>query len=356
MRENNLNIRWKPFARDDLKRIPWIVEGLIPAGMLSIVEGIPASGKSTWLSYLVRCVTSGEPFAGHAVQRGRVLFAGSEESMSITALRCLAAGSAPGMAGRLEMTETIDSITTEKAISFPSCIEQVEAVVKAMNEREPENAVRLLVLDTASAALDPDIDQHKESATRQALGQLVRMAERHGVAVQAVRHLTKNGARDAVGGGLGSIALQAMARSILRCQRSKGGEYFAQVTKATYSAHRPKFQFWIGSAAVEMPNGGNETIGIVERVEELTDEPKVNGIAVLSAEAEQIANLIVNLVLNKLRVPAPELRQAVEDAGFAYESRPAREAKKYARECGRVLYDDATKCWHVREPSNGAAL
>jgi AAA domain len=52
---------------------PWLVDGLLGSGGVSLTVARPKIGKTTLIRYLARCVARGEPFLGRATAQGTVL-------------------------------------------------------------------------------------------------------------------------------------------------------------------------------------------------------------------------------------------------------------------------------------------
>lgn len=64
------------------EQIPYIVEGLLPRGGLSILGAKPKVGKSTLARYLAFCVARGTPFLGLVCEQGSVIYLALEEKRS----------------------------------------------------------------------------------------------------------------------------------------------------------------------------------------------------------------------------------------------------------------------------------
>ena len=58
---------------------PWLLDGILGAGQLSILTGQPGGGKTTVAWHLVRAVIKGEPFIERDIQNGGVCFMAMEE-------------------------------------------------------------------------------------------------------------------------------------------------------------------------------------------------------------------------------------------------------------------------------------
>jgi hypothetical protein len=83
---------------------------------------------------------------------------------------------------------------------------------------------KLFILDPLQAYLGADVDMHRANEIRPVLKRLAAIAEKTGCAVVIVGHLNK-GTNKSQYRGLGSIDIQAAARSVLTVGRVKGKPY-----------------------------------------------------------------------------------------------------------------------------------
>jgi len=84
-----------------------------------------------------------------------------------------------------------------------------------LEEAIKQTGARLVVVDPIQSYLGADVDLHRSNETRPVLDGLARLAEKYGIAVLMVRHLTKQAGGRAIHRGLGSIDLTGAARSEL---------------------------------------------------------------------------------------------------------------------------------------------
>ena len=73
----------------------------------------------------------------------------------------------------------------------------------------------LVIIDPLVAYIGVGVDINRANETRAVMAKLADIAERHSVAIMAVRHLTKGGALKAIYRGLGSIDITAACRSVI---------------------------------------------------------------------------------------------------------------------------------------------
>lgn len=78
---------------------------------------------------------------------------------------------------------------------------------------------RLLIFDPLQSFIPQDSDMHSAGKMRLLLGKLAKTAERHKCAVVLVGHMNKSKSGKSLYGGLGSIDITAIARSVLMIAR-----------------------------------------------------------------------------------------------------------------------------------------
>lgn len=64
------------------EKVAWILDGILPAEGLSLLNGKPKAGKSTFVRCLALAAARGETFLGRATTQGAVLYLALEEKRS----------------------------------------------------------------------------------------------------------------------------------------------------------------------------------------------------------------------------------------------------------------------------------
>ncbi|HXO41947.1 MAG TPA: AAA family ATPase [Thermoanaerobaculia bacterium] len=99
-------------------------------------------------------------------------------------------------------------------------VDDFAEIEQALVEHHP----RLVILDPIVAYLGAKTDAYRANEVRAILAPLARLAERHGCAVLAVRHLNKSRGSRSIYAGQGSIDFTAAARSVLLAGCGAAGE------------------------------------------------------------------------------------------------------------------------------------
>lgn len=182
--------------------VDWLWQDRLPLGEISVVDGDPATNKSSAILDLVARVSTGRPMPddGRGVLGGALLLL-AEDSIAKTVRQRLAAAGAD--------LRRIAIMNGE--VTLPDNLSEVQAAVVGLN-------AKLLVVDPFMAYLT--IDGNKEQRVRAAMGPLKRLAEETNIAVVLVRHMNKGGGRNPLYRGLGSIGITAAVRSAFLVARS----------------------------------------------------------------------------------------------------------------------------------------
>ncbi len=207
--ENNRNNRKKdkePLSHlvnmDDVEAetMDWLWPPYIPKGKVTLLEGDPGVGKS-WVSLAIATsVSLGKGLPGQEPREpSNTLLASAEDGLGDTIRPRLDA-----MGADVSRIVAIDGALTLDDAGFALLEDYVSKV-------EPT----LLIIDPLVAYLGTDVDIHRANETRAVMAKLAKLAETHGMAILAVRHLTKGGAAKPIYRGLGSIDFTAACRSVL---------------------------------------------------------------------------------------------------------------------------------------------
>jgi hypothetical protein len=182
--------------------VDWLWPGRLPAGMVAVLDGEPGTGKSTVVIDLIARLTTGREFPNEAASSPRQPAGGW---CAPDCPRCRS-----GWRPRLDAAGAdvnLVHVLTDIGGRPPRLPEDGEVIERVVMEK----GARLVVLDPVSAYIGK-ADFHKDSEVRAALAPLATIAERTKATVLMLRHLRKSGGTNALGRGLGSIAVTALSR------------------------------------------------------------------------------------------------------------------------------------------------
>lgn len=205
------NIRIINMADVAVQEVDWLLYPLIPYGKITIIQGDPGEGKTTFVLRLIAALTTGKSLMDDDNETGafepvNVIYQNCEDGLGDTIKpRLLDAGA------NCSRVVVIDDRETEPLTMKDTRIEAVVAQTKA----------KLLVLDPIQGYLGSDIDMHRANEIRPVMKHLSDIAEKYNCAVILVGHMNKCSQAKAAYKGLGSIDFAAAARSVLLVGRIK---------------------------------------------------------------------------------------------------------------------------------------
>ncbi len=184
----------------EAETVSWLWLPYIPRGKLTLLEGDPGIGKS-WVSLAIATAVSiGRGLPGtEAIESESVVLASAEDGLGDTIRPRLDA-----MGADVRNVHAIKG-----ALDFGN---GGLAMLEGFIERVKPS---LVIIDPLVAYIGAGVDIHRANETRAVMAKLADIAEKHGCAILAVRHLTKGGAMKAIYRGIGSIDFAAACRSVL---------------------------------------------------------------------------------------------------------------------------------------------
>ena len=188
------------FTDVESKEVDWLWYPYIPYGKLTILQGDPGDGKTTFILSLISILSNGEklPFSETTVS-GISIYQNAEDDISDT------------IKPRLEK---------QNANCNQVCFIDSKDTPLFMDDDNIEKAIRdtgakLLVLDPIQSFIGNNIDMNRANSIRPLMTKLKETAQRTGCAIVLVGHLNKNNSGKAGYRGLGSIDISAASRSVL---------------------------------------------------------------------------------------------------------------------------------------------
>ena len=207
--------KYEYLANIKMRQVEWLVKDWIPKRAITLIAGQPGVGKTTLALGLVAAVSSGGKWGGVQLKQSNVLiFCGEDTYPEVIKPNLMAAGADPKRVRVLTEGQTYDDAGNLVTEPFnPS-----KHIAGLNNLIEEISDVGLILLDPALAIAGKARDEYRANDIREALEPVVRLAERHNVAVVAITHFLKR--HNASGSNsldrvLGSQAWGAVARMVL---------------------------------------------------------------------------------------------------------------------------------------------
>lgn len=192
------------------EKVKWLWYPYIPYGKITLIQGDPGEGKTTFILAVAALLTNGQPMpdAEGNVEPITVIYQTAEDGLSDTIKPRLDEVGA-------DCSRVIVIDESEQALTLSD--ERIEqAIIKT--------GAKLLILDPLQAYLGSDVDMHRANEIRPIFKELAGAAERTGCAIVIIGHMNKMNGTKGLYRGLGSIDIAAAVRSILLVGRDKESE------------------------------------------------------------------------------------------------------------------------------------
>jgi RecA/RadA recombinase len=220
-----------------VETVRWIWYPYLPRGKLTIVQGDPGEGKTSFALALVALLTKGEPLPGEEFRREpvSVIYQTAEDGLADTIKpRLLTSGA--------DCSRVLVIDESEQGLTLSD--ERLEKAVR-------ETGAKMIILDPLQAYLGGDVDMHRANEVRPVLSRLCVVAEKTDCAVILIGHMNKAQGMKSSYRGLGSIDFRAAARSVMIIGRTKENPNL-RIAAHDKSSLAPTGQ----SVAFEISNGG----------------------------------------------------------------------------------------------------
>lgn len=202
------NVELKLIHMEDVvsKEVEWLWYPYIPYGKITIIEGDPGEGKTTLVLKLAAALSRGLPLPcddDKEYEPIHIIYQTAEDGIEDTIKPRLEKEGAD-----CSMIRVIDE-TDKELLMTDDRLEQAIIETKA----------RLIILDPIQAYIGATVDMHRANEIRPVLKHLGIIAEKHNCAIILIVHMNKASGSKSTYRGLGSIDIQATARSVLLVAR-----------------------------------------------------------------------------------------------------------------------------------------
>ena len=202
------NVELKLINMEDVvsKEVEWLWYPYIPYGKITIIEGDPGEGKTTLVLNLAAALSRGLPLPcddDKEYEPIHIIYQTAEDGIDDTIKPRLEKAGAD-----CSMIRVIDE--TDKELSMTD--DRLEQAII-------ETGARLIILDPIQAYIGATVDMHRANEIRPVLKHLGMIAEKYNCAIVLIGHMNKAAGSKSTYRGLGSIDIQATARSVLLVAR-----------------------------------------------------------------------------------------------------------------------------------------
>ncbi len=219
------------YSNIEPKPVDWLWYPYIPFGKLTVIQGDPGEGKSTFVLSLISLLTKGLPMPDG--------FAPSQPYIAI--YQCSEDGMADTIKPRLEQAGadcTKVAYIEDGDIALTLEDGRIESAIR-------ETGARVFVIDPIQAFIPPDSDMQSATKMRSILRKLANTAEKYNCSVILIGHMNKGSGAKTLYRGLGSIDIAAIARSVLMISRDEArpGMRYMYPIKSSLAPEGPAIGF-----------------------------------------------------------------------------------------------------------------
>ena len=279
----------------DTQAVEWLWEPYIPFGKVTIVQGNPGEGKTTFALRLAAACTTGRTLPNmKPLPPFNVIYQTAEDGLGDTVKPRLMEAAAD-----LDRVLVIDEAKQELSLSD----ERIERAIR-------QTGARLIILDPIQAYMGEKADMNRANEVRPIFRRLAEVAERTGCAVILIGHLNKAAGGQSAYRGLGSIDFRAAARSVLLIGRVKREPNVRVVIhdKSSLAPEGKPVAFCLD------PETGFEWIGEYD----ITADELLSGAGGNNAtKTEQAERLILDLLADGKELASEDIVKAAAEAGIS---------------------------------------
>ena len=294
----------------DTQTVEWLWEPYIPFGKVTIVQGNPGEGKTTFALRLAAACTTGGTLPGmKPLPPFQVIYQTAEDGLGDTVKPRLIEAAAD-----LDRVLVIDEAKRELTLSD-------ERIEKAITQ----NGARLIILDPIQAYMGEKTDMNRANEVRPIFMRLGQVAQRTGCAILLIGHLNKAAGMQSLQRGLGSIDIAAAVRSVLFIGKLKHDPTMRILTHEKSSLAPPgaSLAFSLGD------EGGFRWVGEYD----ITADEMLSGIEPQrETKTQQAKDLICTLLAGGKQVLSEDIDKAALERGI-----PGRTVRDAKRELGDAL-------------------
>ena len=283
----NQSVDLKIISMDTIQseEIKWLWYPYIPYGKLTIVQGDPGEGKTTFALNLAAKLSLGKNFENDNESENRepisVIYQTAEDGLADTVKPRLEAAGA-------DCSKILVIDESEKSLSMKD--DRIEQTLE-------QTHAKLLILDPIQAYLGDNVDMNRANETRNVTKKIAALAERTGCAIILIGHMNKGGGQKAAYRGIGSIDFFAIARSVLLVARVPGQPEIRAVAQIKNNLAQEG-----NTVAFQMADGKFEWLGEYE----ISIDELLGGYS-SESKSQQAVELIKSILSSQNKVPANEI-------------------------------------------------
>lgn len=285
------------------QEIEWLWHPFIPYGKLTIIQGDPGDGKTTFVLNIAAKLSKGESL---------------DKNMKITeSINIIYQTAEDGLADTVKPRLELAGADCEKIMVIDESDKSLSMADERLEEAIVRTGARLLILDPIQAYLGGGMDMNRANEARDMTKKLGALAEKTKCAIILIGHMNKASGNKAAYRGMGSIDFFAVARSVLLVGRVEGEpdiRAVVQIKNNLAAFGHPK--------AFALSEDGFQWLGDYE----ITVEEILGGIAPKANKLEQAKQMLRELAETQNMVLSNEIFDRADESGIS--KRTLENAKK----------------------------
>lgn len=294
MAETRTELQMIKMSEIQSQEVVWLWYPFIPYGKLTIIQGDPGDGKTTFVLNIAAKLSKGEGLdSGMKLSEPlTVIYQSAEDGLTDTIKPRLEAAGAD-----CENISVIDE-----------SIKSLSMIDERLEEAIIRTKAKLLILDPIQAYLGGSMDMNRANEARDMTKKLASLAEKYQCAIVLVGHMNKAAGNKAAYRGMGSIDFFAVARSVLLVGRVEGEENIravVQIKNNLAGFGHPK--------AFQLSEDGFLWLGDYE----ITADEVLGGIAPKANKLEQAKRLLRKLAETNNAIQSNEIFNLAEEQNIS---------------------------------------
>ena len=303
MEENKTELKLIHMSETESEEVSWLWYPFIPYGKLTIVQGDPGDGKTTFVLNVAAKLSKAEALdeTMKCEEPIHIIYQTAEDGLADT------------VKPRLEKAGadcTRISVIDESDKSLSMVDARLEEALQRTN-------AKLLILDPIQAYLGGGMDMNRANEARDMTKRLGVLAEKYKCAIVLIGHMNKAAGNKAAYRGMGSIDFYAVARSVLLVGRIEGEPELRALVQI-----KNNLAAFGHSKAFRLSENGFDWIGDYE----ITADEVLGGIAPKTNKTEQAKELLRELAKEKSMLPSNEIIELAKQENIS--KRTLENAKK----------------------------
>lgn len=197
----NGSLKVQALSEIQTRKIEWLVDGWIPLGTFTKLDGDPGDGKGFLITQWCARLTNGDCFMGTTRRqdpRNCIIINNEDDPECVTGPRLVAAGADPD---RVFVVQT-----NESPFYLPRDIQKLEDLID-------DTGASFVVLDPFPSFIDPSVNTVADKDVRSLMVAVAGLAARKNCAIMGVFHMNKGSDQRAMYRSSGSVAFNGQART-----------------------------------------------------------------------------------------------------------------------------------------------